>query len=136
MKKVVSSAGTFGPFSVVERLDDRLRCDGADLPFTVIGVDASVQDAQPDDFPAPLRQAAPSSITPRQARLALLGAGLLSSVDVALAGLPEPQKSAAQIEWEYATSVERSSPLVTSLGGALGLTGAQIDALFIQAAAL
>lgn len=78
----------------------------------------------------------PQTITPRQARLALLGAGLLSSVDAAIDSLPEPQKSAARIEWEYAVTVERNSPLVTNLGGALGLTAAQIDDLFIQAVEL
>lgn len=78
----------------------------------------------------------PQVITPRQARLALLRAGLLASVDSALTSLPEPQKSAAQVEWEYATKVERNSALVNQLGAALGLSQEQIDALFIQAESL
>lgn len=89
-----------------------------------------------EEIEADRKSNVPQSITPRQARLALLGAGLLSSVDAALAGLPDPQKTAAQIEWEYAINVERNSPLVSSLGGALGLTEAQIDELFITAAGL
>jgi len=76
------------------------------------------------------------SITPRQARLALLGAGLLDTVQGAFAQLPEPHRTAAQIEWEYATSIERNSPLVSQFGPLLGLTEAQIDDLFTQAAAL
>ena len=43
----------------------------------------------------------PAAVTMRQARLALLGANLLSSVDTAIDALPEPTKSAARIEWEY-----------------------------------
>lgn len=78
----------------------------------------------------------PQEVTMRQARLALLGAGLLASVEAAIDGLAEPKKSAARIEWDHSQSVQRSRGLVVELGGALGLTGAQIDALFVQAAAL
>lgn len=138
MKKITTSAGLYGPFLFVEVMQDRYRCDGADLPFTVVG-QGTVEDAAPEDFPAtnfPALPVVPASITPRQARLALLDAGMLTSVDAALASLPEPQKTSAQIEWEYATSVERNSPLVESLGSALGLTSTQIDGLFIQASKL
>ena len=83
----------------------------------------------------PLRNA-PNSVTMRQARLALLGAGLLASVDAAIDSLPSPQKEAARIEWEYATEVQRSSGLVPMMGAALGLDDATLDALFIGAAAL
>ena len=75
----------------------------------------------------------PASVTARQARLALLAAGLLDDVETTLA---DPAHRATQIEWEYATQVERESPLVDSIGGALGLTSEQIDALFRQAATL
>ena len=78
----------------------------------------------------------PPSVTMRQARLALLGAGLLASVDAAIDSLPSPQKEAARIEWEYATEVQRSSGLVPMMGAALGLNDASLDALFIEAAAL
>lgn len=78
----------------------------------------------------------PTSVSPRQARLALLGAGLLPLVQTALEALPEPMKSAALIEWEYATTIDRGSNLVTALGGSLGLTEAQLDGLFIAAATL
>ena len=78
----------------------------------------------------------PPSVTMRQARLALLGAGLLASVDAAINSLPSLQKEAARIEWEYATEVQRSSGLVPMMGAALGLDDAALDALFIEAAAL
>ena len=83
----------------------------------------------------PLRNI-PDSVTMRQARLALLGAGLLASVDAAIDNLPSPQKEAARIEWEYASEVQRSSGLVPMLGVALGLDDAALDALFIEAEGL
>ena len=78
----------------------------------------------------------PPSVTMRQARLALLGAGLLASVGAAIDSLPSPQKEAARIEWEYATEVQRSSGLVPMMGTALGLDDAALDALFIVAEGL
>jgi hypothetical protein len=72
----------------------------------------------------------------RQARLALLGAGKLASVTAAINTLPSPQKEAAQIEWEYSQTVERNRGFVLLLSAALGLTDAQMDALFVNAAGL
>lgn len=84
--------------------------------------------AAPQAPPAPI----PQSVTMRQARLALLGAGLLSMVETAIGGAGP----AAAIEWEYAQEVQRASGLVPAMATALGLTDAQIDALFVQAATL
>ena len=78
----------------------------------------------------------PQVVTMRQARLALLGVGKLDDVAAAIAGLPSPQKEAAQIEWEYSAEVKRDSALVTQLAPALGLDAAALDALFTQAATL
>lgn len=79
----------------------------------------------------------PLSVTPRQAKLALLGAGLLDSVDAALDAIVDPtEQRAAQIEWEYAIEFRRDAPLIAAIGGALGLTDEQIDTLFVAAAAI
>lgn len=78
----------------------------------------------------------PQEVTMRQARLALYGAGLLPSVDAAIAGMTDPAKTAAQIEWNHSQTVQRSKGLVVQLGAALGLTEAQIDQLFITAQGL
>lgn len=86
--------------------------------------------------PPALAPPIPQSVTMRQARLALLGAGLLSNVNAAIAALTEPSKSAAQIDWEYASVVQRDSGLVPAMATALGMTGAQIDALFVTASTL
>lgn len=78
----------------------------------------------------------PVSVTMRQARLALLNAGMLAGVDAAIAALDEPQKSQALIVWEYSQEVQRQDGLVVLLAAALSLTAEQIDQLFIQAATL
>lgn len=78
----------------------------------------------------------PAAVTMRQARIALYGAGLLASVDTAIDALPEPTKTLARIEWEYSNELQRGNALVAALTPALGLTSAQVDALFIQAATL
>ncbi len=140
MKKLITPAGLFGPHEVIEVLDDRYRCDGAELPFSVVGR-GEVLDALPDDFPAssmpPAPTRMPRSVTMRQGRLALLGAGLLDQVDAALAAIPDAtHRRAAQIEWEYAQTIDRDSAWVSNLSEALDLTAEQLDQLFIQAAAL
>jgi len=82
----------------------------------------------------PLPPQVPQQVTPRQARLALLQIGKLDAVSGALAAIPDPAKrKAAQIEWEYAITIERKSPLVDALATALELSPTDIDNLFIAA---
>lgn len=78
----------------------------------------------------------PEVVTMKQARLALLAAGKLADVDTAISAMPATDSQAARIQWEYSAIVERRSSLVASLGSAIGLNDAQIDALFIQAQSL
>jgi hypothetical protein len=75
-------------------------------------------------------------VTPRQARLALLGAGQLANIDAAIATLEEPTKSFVEIEWEYAVSIERMSPWVIAMTESLGMTAEEVDQLFEGAALL
>lgn len=88
---------------------------------------AVTQVEAPDPVPT-----VPSSVSMRQARLALLNAGLLDTVQAYIDGAPK----ATQIEWQYATDVWRARDLVSGIGSQLGLTSDQIDALFIAAAAI
>lgn len=70
-----------------------------------------------------------NSVTMRQARLALLHAGLLEAVEIAVTNAGP----AAKIEWEYATTVDKDWPLVNSLVTSLGLSDFEIDNLFTAA---
>lgn len=78
----------------------------------------------------------PQIVTMRQARLALLVAGKLSQVDTVIESLPEPHKSAARIEWDYSSEVQRDRPFVKQIGAALGYTDEQLDQLFVEASKL
>jgi len=89
---------------------------------------------KPDPPPKPVP--VPQSVTMRQARLALHAAGLLAGVDAAIASMDEPAKTAAAIEWEYASEVERNAGLVPAMAAALGMSDADIDDLFVTAATL
>lgn len=111
--------------------DANTRIDG------VLGVyeQADWEQMRSDELAA--RNPVPSSVAMRQARLALLGAGLLDNVEDALAKIPDDmQRRAAQIEWEYAQSVSRNSPWVLELSQALGLSSDNLDELFRAASRL
>ncbi len=58
----------------------------------------------------------------------------LHLVDSIITQLPEPDKTIATYQWEYATVIERQHPTTVAIGAALGLTESEIDALFIKAA--
>lgn len=80
--------------------------------------------------PAPLPEPVPQQVTMRQARLELLARDLLDDVEAVIAAAGR----AAQIEWEYASLVERSNPVIAVVQQQQGFTDAQIDDLFREAA--
>jgi len=83
--------------------------------------------------PAEPETSVPSKVTMRQARLALLGAGLLDDVEAALSAMEGPAGQAARIEWDYSSEVHRYKPFVIALGAQLELNDEQLDALFVAA---
>ena len=72
----------------------------------------------------------PQQVTMRQARLELLSRDFLDDVAavIAVAG------RAAQIEWEYASTVDRDNPVIAVVQQQQGMTDEQIDDLFREAA--
>jgi hypothetical protein len=74
----------------------------------------------------------PESVALWQARAALASAGLLEKAQAAIAAAP----AAVSTAWEYGNTISRASPTIAALGEALGLSSAQIDDLFRQAAAI
>lgn len=73
-----------------------------------------------------------TTVSPRQARLALFAAGILPDVEAAV----KAAGGAVQISWEFATEINRDDPLISSIRSSLGLTPEQIDLIFQQAATL
>ena len=53
--------------------------------------------------------------------------------DGAQAAVDASGNAALQEAWEYAAEIRRDSPSIAALGGALGLSPKQIDAMFIAA---
>ena len=131
---IIRAAGNIGPFRSIETLADRLRCDGVDYPFSVIG-DYTLSD---DDSLAPVvvePVVVPASVSMKSARKALILAGIpMATINAAFDAIPdETQKELAKVDWEFSSVVRRDSPLVASMASALGLTDAEVDGLFVAA---
>lgn len=75
----------------------------------------------------------PDYLTPRQMRLALIGHGItLTDVEAVINGLPEPTKTYAKVNWEYATSFDRGNELLNQMAHALNLSPSDLDEIFIN----
>lgn len=81
-------------------------------------------------------QRVPRSLSQRQARIVLHRHGYLNQVQPIIDGMAEPEKSEAQIAWDYATTIDREDQFTVSLGIALGLSAEQLDDLFIEGATI
>jgi hypothetical protein len=100
------------------------------------GAIGDLWDGQSFTKPAPV-VVVPQEVTRRQAKEALRRAGLLSQVQPAIdAILDADQRTAMQIEWDDSQVFQRNRPSLIAIGTALGLDSAEIDALFVTAAAL
>ena len=62
--------------------------------------------------------------------------GIAPQVDALIGSLDEPAKTVAQVQWEFGNYILRNHPLIAALGSQLGLSSAQIDAVFTQANSL
>ena len=102
---------------------------------TIYNIATGQITVDPDFVPEPVAPPPPQvpvAVAMRQARQVLLAIGKLDVVDAAIAQAGRQ----AQIDWEYAHEVRRDAALVVGIGAALGLTEAEIDALFIHASTL
>lgn len=92
-----------------------------------------VEFANPTAPPEPV----PASVTRRQAREALLNVGLLDDVDAAIASIEDAtERRRAEIYWMDSATFERNSAMLGQIAASIGLTDAEIDDLFVAAAAL
>lgn len=114
------------------------------MPIAQFDVSTGVVTILDEEPPfIPVEPAPITTITPRQARiqLALTQATdaayphMLAQVEALFAALPEPDKTIAQITWEYATIIERDNALIAQMQAMAGLSDEQVDALFVAAAA-
>jgi len=119
-------------FARVEAVADGVGDTSLDFLSASVGVE---QIGGPP--PEPMPPGPPMKVTRRQARQALLLAGLLNLVQPAIDAIPDAtQRALMQIEWDDSQEFERNRPSLITIGGAIGLDAAGIDALFVQADAL
>jgi hypothetical protein len=151
MKTLVTSHGdVLAICNILETLVDRLVCDGVVYPFTALGAYSVLDGAPPSaahtwNGSAWVAPPAPPPIVPDEvpmasARIILLRSGITAAMLIASINADvtttAAQKAEALIDFEYRTTVRRESPLTLVLGPAMGLTPAQMDAMFIAAGAL
>ncbi|MDW9786788.1 hypothetical protein GOB29_19610 [Sinorhizobium meliloti] len=95
---------------------------------------APVHPYVPPSEPTPeeVRVAMPQ-LTARQFRLGLINNNLTpAQVTAVIEAMPAgADKEIARIEWEYATTFNRTHPLIATVGAALGLSNEQIDAMWV-----
>ena len=132
MKSIISPAGIFGGFTSITELSDRYVTDSCEYPFNAIGEPHSIGEwIPPIVVPVII---VPTPVSRRQIRMALsrttYGAGTLrTAVESAIAASNQDTK-----DW-YEQSVEfhRSNPITIAMGIGLGVSPAQLDALWILA---
>ena len=79
----------------------------------------------------------PRRVTRRQARQALLIAGLLASVQPAIDAITDAtERGMMQIWWDDSLDFDRSNSALITMATSLGLDSAAIDSLFVTAATL
>lgn len=102
----------------------------AEGEFAVFEAPAWIVTSDPWTPPAASTPPVPQVVTRRQAKLALLDAGVLDAAEAAIAA----GDAEAKINWNDALEFRRDNPLVLAIGAALSLDAAAIDDLFRQAA--
>jgi len=128
-RKAVISDGVVD--NVIEA-DDDFTLPGKTLIASDTANIGDIWDGSAFTPPAPPPAPVPESVSRRQAKRALLAAGLLSTVEAAVAGA----SAEVQIDWTDAIEFRRDNALIASMAVSLGLTSAQIDDLFRSAATL
>ena len=74
----------------------------------------------------------PKSVTRRQAKIAMLRAGILDQVEAAIAASSREN----QITWAEATDFRRDFPLLNQMAAALNISSQEIDNLFLLASTI
>lgn len=127
----------YGPADFAAAAADTME-DHAARVLQLLGSDpASVLQALCDGGELPvLPPRVPREIPNWRAKVILAQMGLLATVESAIAALPEPDRTVASLAWNGDAKLARRGKTVLGLAAALGLSGDQIDQLFIAAEAL
>jgi hypothetical protein len=86
---------------------------------------------------AAISQPKPVLVSMRQMRIAIIDRKKVTAVSDAIKAIPDAtEKAKVQVEWDYNTVVERDAPWFLTIMSGIGYEEADIDALFLEAAAL
>lgn len=87
--------------------------------------------------PPPPAPVVPAVVSARQAKRALLEAGLLDDVQLAIDNIQDQKEQRrVQIDWDESTEFRRDWPTLAVLAAVMKLDEGTLDALFIEAATL
>lgn len=79
----------------------------------------------------------PQTVSQRQLRTQLALNGFdLNDVQLIINSLPDPNKTIAQIAWDFALTFFRTDPLLIAIAGALNISESDLDQIFINASKL
>lgn len=126
MKSLTSTVGTFGPFSSIVVETDYYDCDGQHYPFSVVGNDCTT----PDYVPPPITPEVPEWVEPLQLDEALIDFELYEPIYTYV----ETATNIEKAKFHRAKRMYRNDLFLVTGAKALGMTDAQIDAVFIRAA--
>lgn len=90
-------------------------------------------DVQPGDVLPGEAKAFPRSVPMAGMRKALVGVGMLGTVQALLDAMPGDEGAKARIDWGFQPTVARDNALVLYVQQQAGWTDAQVDALFAAA---
>lgn len=104
----------------------------------ILGTDpAAILQALANGDPVqPPKPRVPSEIPNWRAKAMLAKLGMLETVEQAIAGIQEPQRTVVMMAWNGDAKLARNGPTVLSLAASLGLSSDQLDAIFIEADSL
>lgn len=109
--------------------------DAATQVDGVLGVYSQADWEQMREDEMRARNPVPESVTRAQGKAALITAGLWPGVLAFVAAIPDPtERALAEVALHDTQQWHRSSPFFNAAATALGLTGEQLDNLFLAAA--
>ncbi|HYD79850.1 MAG TPA: hypothetical protein VEC06_08575 [Paucimonas sp.] len=136
---ILENGEVIGPFKTIEPLEDRLRCDGVDYPFTVIG-EYTIDE---NDGLAPVEARPPivPLIVPSRKAFKIMkrteyspGLSWYDHIIATIEAIPDPQqREDAMTDFMKSLYFERYSVQTLSIGALAGLSIAQLDWFFIEA---
>jgi len=101
------------------------------MPTSAIRINAVTGETEVVQIDA-TPEAAPTSVTPTQMRLALNRTGMRDAIEAYVATLSRDE----QDRWDYGLTVERNNPVIEAGRQALNMSAQQVDDLFRLAASL